>query len=355
MAIEKWVENLPALQGNWVDLVILVFVLYSGFEGLRRGFGKETLSLLGFLFSFGTALKFYSLGGQLLVRNFSLQRGMANAAGFLLMGVLGELVFSGLVSFLVGLGERKLKGKMDRKLRTAAWPELAVSGRRWLTMTDKVLGILPAVGNGLILLAFFLTLAVALPIKGEIKAEILSSKLGGPLVKRTQGVEQELAKVFGQALEESLTFLTIKPESLETIDLRFRQRELTVDAVSERRMFELINQERRDRGFKELSFERGKITEVARSHAKDMFEKGYFSHVNKEGEDPFDRLRKAGVSFVVAGENLALAPNVALAHQGLIASEGHRENILRPEFGLVGMGVIDGGIYGKMFVQLFTD
>jgi len=36
-------------------------------------------------------------------------------------------------------------------------------------------------------------------------------------------------------------------------------------------------------------------------------------------------------------------------------SPGHRANILRPDFRKVGIGVIDGGAYGKMFVQVFTD
>jgi len=36
-------------------------------------------------------------------------------------------------------------------------------------------------------------------------------------------------------------------------------------------------------------------------------------------------------------------------------SPGHRDNILSSDFSKVGIGVIDGGRYGKMFVQVFTD
>ena len=86
-----------------------------------------------------------------------------------------------------------------------------------------------------------------------------------------------------------------------------------------------------------------------------MFEKGFFSHYNLQGESPFDRMDKAGISYVAAGENLALTPTVAIAHQGLMDSPGHRANILSPDFGRIGIGVIDGGIYGKMFVQEFTN
>ena len=97
------------------------------------------------------------------------------------------------------------------------------------------------------------------------------------------------------------------------------------------------------------------LLRLARAHSRDMFIRGYFAHVNPDGEDPFDRMNEAGIIYQVAGENLALAPNVDLAHDGLMNSPGHRANILTAEFGLVGIGCIDGGSYGKMFSQEFTD
>jgi uncharacterized protein YkwD len=66
-------------------------------------------------------------------------------------------------------------------------------------------------------------------------------------------------------------------------------------------------------------------------------------------------MTESGVQYMLAGENLAYAPTVEIAHKGLMNSPGHRENILRPEFGRIGIGVIDGGIYGKMFTQNFGD
>jgi len=36
-------------------------------------------------------------------------------------------------------------------------------------------------------------------------------------------------------------------------------------------------------------------------------------------------------------------------------SPGHRANILSANFGRIGVGVIDGGIYGQMYCQEFTD
>ena len=66
-------------------------------------------------------------------------------------------------------------------------------------------------------------------------------------------------------------------------------------------------------------------------------------------------MNKANIEFTYAGENLALAPSTPLAMQGLMNSPGHRANILNPNFKKIGIGVIDGGIYGKMYSQEFTD
>ncbi len=68
-----------------------------------------------------------------------------------------------------------------------------------------------------------------------------------------------------------------------------------------------------------------------------------------------DRMREANVRFVDAGENLALAPTVQVAHRGLMNSPGHRANILYPQFGRVGIGIMDGGIRGLMISQEFRN
>ncbi|MEO5953203.1 MAG: CAP domain-containing protein, partial [Chloroflexia bacterium] len=67
------------------------------------------------------------------------------------------------------------------------------------------------------------------------------------------------------------------------------------------------------------------------------------------------RMDTAGITYRTAGENLALAPSLDIAHEGLMNSPGHRANILNADFGRVGIGVLDGGVYGKMFVQEFRD
>lgn len=322
----------PSLGGNWVDLLIISFLLLSLFGGWQRGFLAGLFDLSGFLASFLLALKFYSWGAKFLIANFSLTPGMAKALGFFLLAILAETLFSLFLSFFYA--------KIPRKFIR--------------TFENPLLGVLPSLGQTLIFMAFVLTLTLGLPIKGAVKSDILSSKLGGSLVDQTQGVERQLSQVFGGAIEETLNFFTIKTETRETVDLRFTQKELSVDYTSEKIIFQLVNKERASRGLKILDWD-GQLQAVAQNHAKDMFEKGYFSHYNPEGLSPADRLQAAGINFSVTGENLALAPSVEIAHRGLIESPGHRANILSEDFGRVGIGVIDGGVYGKMFTQEFAD
>jgi uncharacterized protein YkwD len=97
------------------------------------------------------------------------------------------------------------------------------------------------------------------------------------------------------------------------------------------------------------------MTRVARAHSSDMFVRGYFAHNTPEGKTPFDRMRASGIQFTAAGENLALAQTLEIAHTNLMNSPGHRANILHPAFGRLGIGILDGGFYGLMISQEFRN
>lgn len=116
----------------------------------------------------------------------------------------------------------------------------------------------------------------------------------------------------------------------------------------------MVNAQRVNQGLAPLTISTS-LSDLALAHSDDMFKRGYFSHYTPEGLSPFDRMEKARISYQYAGENLALAPSTQLAMQGLMNSPGHRANILNPNFHQIGIGVIDGGIYGKMYTQEFTN
>ncbi|HUE75605.1 MAG TPA: CAP domain-containing protein, partial [Chloroflexota bacterium] len=177
---------------------------------------------------------------------------------------------------------------------------------------------------------------------------------GPRLVGAVVAAAPEVESILGRDLRDSLTFLT-PPQTDEGMRTNFGPLgRLEPDPVAEQRMLELVNAERAREGLGALEFD-NQLRDVAREHSVEMFELSYFSHTSPVTGSPFDRLRRAGIGFLVAGENLAYAPNVQIAHEGLMNSPGHRANILRPQFGQVGIGVIRSQFRGSMFTQKFTN
>ncbi|MFV1916889.1 MAG: CvpA family protein [Patescibacteria group bacterium] len=324
--------NIPSLGGNWVDLVILLIFVYFLTEAWSLGFWVVMANFLSFLLSILIALRGYQFIATLLRSNFSLSHSFSNALGFLFIAIL--------VGILLGF----LFGKLITKVPMRLWK------RWWL----KTLSFVPALAESLIFISFVLILAIGLPFPPSIKADVTNSKIGGAIVRETAGVEAKLNEIFGGVVDDALTYLTIKTGSRDSIPITVSIQGLSVDEVAEVEMFRLVNSERRERELPEFTW-REEVVPVARSHARDMWERSYFGHVSPEGEDVGDRLANEKASFLLAGENLALAPTLATAHNGLMNSPGHRAIILDDKFEQIGIGVIDNGVYGKMFVQIFTD
>ena len=171
----------------------------------------------------------------------------------------------------------------------------------------------------------------------------------------TDELETALTPIFGEAIKQTLNRrIPTEPESNEIVSLPFKVENAPPRPDLEAEMLELVNQERAANGLAPLEAD-PELTEVARRHSADMFARGYFSHYTPEGKDPFDRMRESNVSFRNAGENLALAPTLQIAHTGLMNSPGHRANILRPQFGRVGIGILNGGRRGLMISQEFRN
>ncbi|GAB6158342.1 hypothetical protein JCM39194_15420 [Desulfotomaculum varum] len=127
-----------------------------------------------------------------------------------------------------------------------------------------------------------------------------------------------------------------------------------VSTADEQAMLSMINKERATKGLKPLAMD-AKLSQIARLKAQDMIDKNYFSHQSPTYGSPFDMMKNNGVIYHYAGENLAGAPDVNTAHTNLMNSPTHRANILSERYSKVGIGVVSGGPYGKMYVQEFTD
>lgn len=222
---------------------------------------------------------------------------------------------------------------------------------------NQILGLFPGIVSGLITAAILSALALALPLNEGLRERARESQIVNRLAVYTERLETLLHPVssdFAEAIAETFNFLTIRPQSDERVSLPYKVAESKPRPDLEARMLQLLNRERVAAGLNPLEAD-PELTEVARKHSGDMFARGYFAHDTPEGRDPFDRMKDAGVRYQAAGENLALAPTVQVAHTGLMNSPGHRANILHKSFGRVGIGIMDGGIRGLMVSQEFRN
>jgi uncharacterized protein YkwD len=191
----------------------------------------------------------------------------------------------------------------------------------------------------------------ALPVASEVKAAVETSRSGREVNAQLARFQPELEAFTGRLGGSPLLVTRIGEDQTEQLDLP-DDLELSPDPVAERQLFDLVNEERTQRGFAALAWDE-RLVPVSRAHSEEMFKLKYFSHDSPAAGTPFDRLKAAGVTYSRAGENLAFAQSVAVAHRALMDSPGHRENILRPEFTRIGIGVISAGAYGRIVTELF--
>lgn len=217
-------------------------------------------------------------------------------------------------------------------------------------MADRALGVIPSVIRALVVTAIGLAALLVLPVGNDVRGAIDGSRIGRALVSEVAAVQPYLGQLLGDDAQ-GLFVTRIDADEIQQLDL---PDDLTLepDVQAESQMLALVNEERAERGLRPLALD-PQLVPVARAHSTEMFRLRYFGHVSPVTGTPFDRLAAAGIEYSRAGENLAYAHSVAVAHRGLMESPGHRANILRPEFTRIGIGVISAGPYGRMFTQLF--
>lgn len=198
-----------------------------------------------------------------------------------------------------------------------------------------------------------------------------SSELQAPA--RTATVTKAQATRTSQAslrVTPTLRPTATKAPSPPTSSQPNNQANLTEFAALERRMLELVNNDRRIAGLQPVQWD-DFAANVARLHAQEMANLGYFSHWDINGFGPDTR-------YGLAGGNDASMENIYMfwwrfsdgrpalitdwdkviwdAQKALMESAGHRANILMPEHTHVGIGVVYNANTGDVRIdQIFTN
>jgi uncharacterized protein YkwD len=120
---------------------------------------------------------------------------------------------------------------------------------------------------------------------------------------------------------------------------------------AENELYRLLNQERNNRGLSPVIVD-PTVTQVARLKSQDMIKHNYLGHVSPTYGQLGDMLRQAGVSYYMAGENLARAGNVTAAHSMMMDSSIHRAAIINPRYTHVGIGILPATT-GLVITEIF--
>jgi uncharacterized protein YkwD len=126
------------------------------------------------------------------------------------------------------------------------------------------------------------------------------------------------------------------------------------DPAAEAEVLRLVNLERsKQPNCRPLAINAA-LTTAARAHSADMARNKYFSHTSLDGRTASARIRAAGYSGRMTGENIAAGQTTAASvMKAWMNSSGHKANILNCGYRHIGIGHATGGPYGHYWTQDF--
>ena len=113
----------------------------------------------------------------------------------------------------------------------------------------------------------------------------------------------------------------------------------SVITSEETKMLEYINNERAKAGVGPLQMDIN-LAKVAKLKSQDMVDKNYFSHTSPTYGSPFEMMNSFGIKYRTTGK-YCRDSTMLKAHTALMNSEGHRNNILNPNYTHIGIGIVN--------------
>lgn len=321
---------------------MLDFVLGTAFAALAvrgwfRGLVREFFDLVGLVVGAVAGFRFAEPAGAFVANWSGASPGTARVLGgigvFLLVGIAASIAahFASRAMRLPGFG-----------------------------LTNRVGGAIVAAGWGWVLATVVFSLLALAPLPPAWQTTLDDSQVAAALVDADQPVQVAFRRLSGDdTLATALGLdalldgehLILEPDEqypLDPADPAALERRPELEAE----MVDWVNDERLDAGLVLLAAN-PTLSEVAADYARQMAVDGFFGHVDPTGRTVVDRVDDAGVPYRVVGENLALAATLGVAHDGLMASDDHRANILGSAWSEIGIGVVEGP-QGLVAVQVFT-
>ncbi|WP_462408614.1 CAP domain-containing protein [Neobacillus sp. Marseille-QA0830] len=155
-----------------------------------------------------------------------------------------------------------------------------------------------------------------------------------------QPAQQQSTQTAQQPTQQTTT--TTQPAATETNSAL---------SAYEQKVVDLTNQERTKNGLSALKVDTT-LSKMAHEKSRDMSANNYFSHTSPTYGSPFDMMKQYGITYNYAGENIAMGQQTPEeVVNAWMNSEGHRANILNPNFNYIGVGyVADGNYWTQEFI-----
>jgi uncharacterized membrane protein required for colicin V production len=319
-----------------LDFLLGLYLAGLLLRGWIRGFVKELLDLVGLVLGVIVAFRLSGPFGDLIADRFGVTPEWAR-------------IGAGIALFIiVGLGLAVVAHLLGKVMRLPG-----------LNLSNRLLGAGFAVAWGITILLVVVSLLRALPMPSAVDGALEDSTIVGVLASPESPTQQVFQDLAGDNVLDTL--LALEPlignrrlvlDEDDRVEIEAADpSEIEVRIDEARASFELVNDARIEAGVDPLTWS-DSLAAVALAHAREMYLEGYVSHVSPVTGTVGDRVRAAGVRLVVVGENLALAASPRAVHAGFMESEGHRENVLRPEFDRLGVAAVRGPL-GLMVVQVY--
>ena len=312
-------------------IFLIVAILAGAFIGYLAGFIRIVFLFVKIAAASSTAYFLTSTVAEILSNNITAiaewAQAFAFAAVFVLSFVLLHLLFLSLV---------RKTGKFNK------------------TILNKTGGAFTGLAATAVAVLFFIQVTDLISVPQNIEDEIKLHGIADVIKQPVEMVNDKFVPIF-QPQPVQVMALEAAGSIPETgIILSYVADDFEIRRDLETEMLNLVNAERNRHGLKSLIAD-AQLAAAAKAHSADMFTRGYFSHNTPEGINPFQRLHKLNISYLYAGENLAMAPTLLKAHEGLMKSPGHRANILNPSYGRIGIGILDASVHGLMITQEFRN
>jgi len=325
---------------NWVDAIILVILAYYAYRGYGQGFISILIELSGYVVAYIIALKYSYIGTHLVTTYFhkTLPPAYETTIGIAVIWTVTMIIYYLLAPFLI---------KFIPSFISHSLP-------------NKIIGVAGSLVKGVLIVSILVFIASILPLPKPYKEAVNTSYIGSRVLVGTKYLEEKFGSNVTSSINQTISQISLLPANLTStpsaseplIHLGYTVQNTTIDPADEATMFAFVNAQRAERHIPKLKLN-DQLTQVSRDYGAYMFANGFFSHITPAGQSPLDRVKKTSLSFTYIGENIAKAPDVNAADTGFMNSPEHKANILDPNYTEVGIGVVDGGMYGKMFIQDF--